>query len=93
MNGMAGSEHRVMVILPDNTALCFSAIEHDPAPKNSSHSGSGGPKHPWRAAPKPESRVAKFLKSLFPHVSRVSPVEAMLESGRRLKLIAPPAVH
>lgn len=85
MSAMAGSEHRVMVILPDNTALCFSAVEHDPATR--------APKRPWPVAPSPQNRFGKFLKSLLPQVAKVSPVEAMLESGRRLKLIAPPAVH
>lgn len=89
---MAGSEHRVMVILPDNTALCFSAIEHNPARKAPSTKGPGATKRPWPVAPSRQSRFGKFLKSLLPHVSKVSPVEAMLESGRRLKLIAPPAV-
>lgn len=85
MSGMAGSEQRVMVILPDNTALCFSAIEHDPATRPA--------KTPWPMAPSPQARVRKFLQSLIPQVSKVSPVEAVLQSsGRRLKLISPP-VH
>jgi hypothetical protein len=85
MSGMGVAEHRVMVILPDNTALCFSAIEHNPAKRAA--------KRPWPVAPSPKARVGKFLKSLLPHVSKVSPVEAMLQSGRRLKLMTPPAVH
>jgi hypothetical protein len=59
MRALEHSEQRVMVILADNTALCFSTTEDRPQPRRA-------PRAPWPKPPSRRARVGKFLKSFLP---------------------------
>lgn len=73
----AGKEQFV-IILPDNTALCFTAARL-PARERGRPPRNRG------------DRMRAFVKSFLPEVVKVDPVDAVLQSGRRVVMVAPPA--
>jgi hypothetical protein len=70
------AENRVLIILADDTALCFT----DEAQAMQ------------EVAQRRVARLGAFIKSFLPKVSKVAPVEAVLQ-GRRVAIIAPPAFN
>ena len=73
----------LVLILSDNTALCFTATESEASEKIEEP----------ETAPTPSEHIKNFFKSFMPKVSRVTPVPTRLPSGRRLNILAPTAIH
>lgn len=80
MSAQPERQKPLVLILPDNTALCFDAMERRHAEAAS-------------RPVDPAKRIAAFVKSFLPKISRVNPINAEMPGGQRVRFHAPAAIN